>query len=86
MTDRSFPAGADNMALRPIGAKPSQEELEMQAKRAFLQKRNALAEQIMLSSIQGGKSPSEDLVTKSVETADELMKQLYSVKVEAKEE
>ena len=72
--------------LRPVGAKPSQEELEAQAKRAFFQKRNALAEQILLSSIQGGKSPREDLVTKSVETADELMKQLYSVTVEAKEE
>ena len=43
--------------LRPIGAKPTPEELkaqqEEQAKRAFYQKRNSLAEIILANAVQG---------------------------------
>lgn len=40
-----------NTPIRAIGAKPSKEEMEEQAKRAFIQKRNSIAETILYNSV-----------------------------------
>ena len=82
--------------VRPLGAKPvppTQEELEAQAKRAFLQKRNSLAEGILYNSIQAGaiakgisgKLNLKPAVDAAIEAADYMMEKLYSIGI-AKEE
>ena len=76
--------------VRPIGAKPTQEELEAQAKRAFLQKRNSLAEGILFNAIQSGNGVPVDVNGKpnfkptadaAIEAADYFMEKLYSVAI-----
>lgn len=76
--------------VRPIGAKPSQEELEAQAKRAFLQKRNSLAEQILLTALRGaggtridgnGRPDYKPAVDSAIQAADYMMEKLYSVAI-----
>ena len=79
--------------MRPIGANPeppTQEQLEAQAKRAFLQKRNSLAEGILFNAIQSGNGVLVGVVGKpnfkpavdaAVEAADYFMEKLYSVAI-----
>ena len=79
--------------MRPIGAKPepqTQEQLEAQAKRAFIQKRNSLAEGILFNAIQSahgtridgnGRPDFKPAVDAAVEAADYLMEKLYSVAI-----
>ncbi len=81
--------------IRAIGAKPehpTQEQLEAQAKRAFLQKRNSLAEGILFNAIQSahgiridgngnGRPDFKPAVEAAVEAADYLMEKLYSVAI-----
>lgn len=79
-----------NNIVRPVGAKPSQEELEAQAKRAFIQKRNSIAEGIIYNSVQSGagvvigasgRPNFKPIVDAAVEAADYLMEKLYSVAI-----
>lgn len=76
-----------NTPIRAIGAKPSQEEMEEQAKRAFIQKRNALAETILYNAV-GTALPSytsyKGLVDAAIEAADYMMEKLYSVAITEK--
>lgn len=75
--------------IRAIGAKPeppTQEQIEAQAKRAFLQKRNSLAEGILFNSLRhiGPETSSaimRGIVDLAVEAADYLMEKLYSVAI-----
>jgi len=76
--------------IRAIGAKPSQEELEQQAKRAFIQKRNSLVEGILYNAIQSshgtridadGKPDFKPAVDAAIEAADYLMERLYAVAI-----
>lgn len=41
-----------NTKVKAIGAKPTQEQLEEQAKRAFIQKRNAIAEMVLANAFK----------------------------------
>lgn len=72
---------------RPIGAKPSQEELEAQAKRAFMQKRNALAEGIIFGAVRNytGQNDFRPLVDAAIDAADYYMEKVFSVKVTTEE-
>lgn len=77
-----------NTPIRAIGAKPSQEEMEAQARRAFIQKRNSIAETILYNSVGphtaavGTALPSyKGLVDAAVEAADYMMEKLYSVAI-----
>ena len=72
--------------VRPVGAKPTQEELEAQAKRAFLQKRSSLTEGILFNALHGVAASEyvgnyKPIVDKAVEAADYLMEKLYSVAI-----
>lgn len=76
--------------VRPIGAKPTQEEMETQAKRAFLQKRNSLAEGMLFNAIQSthgtridenGNPDFKPAVDAAIEAADYLMEKLYSIAI-----
>lgn len=71
--------------IRAIGAKPSKEEMEEQAKRAFIQKRNALAETILYNAV-GNTPPTsfKELVDAAIEAADYMMEKLYSVAITEK--
>lgn len=71
-----------NTPIRAIGAKPSQEEMEAQARRAFIQKRNSLAETILYNSV-GNTPPTsfKELVDAAIEAADYMMEKLYSVAI-----
>lgn len=79
---------------RPIGAKPSQEEMEAQAKRAFLQKRNSIAEGILYNAVSSGKGIWIDdrkpdfkpIVSAAIEAADVYMRLALGIKAEIKEE
>ena len=80
--------------IRAIGAKPTQEQLEAQAKRAFIQKRNALAEGILYNAIQSshgtridenGQPDFKPAVKAAIEAADAMMEQLYSVSITTEE-
>lgn len=75
-----------NTPIRAIGAKPSKEEMEAQAKRAFIQKRNSLAEMIIANSVAKCDGPEDykALVDDAVETADYIMQKLFSVAVTEK--
>lgn len=73
--------------VRPIGAKPTQEQAEIQAKRAFYQKRNAVAETILFNAVAAGAAKSrrpnyKPLIDAAVEGADYLMAKLYSVSIQ----
>jgi len=72
--------------IRAIGAKPSKEEMEAQARRAFIQKRNSLAEMIIANSVANCDGPEDykALVDDAVETADYIMQKLFSVAVTEK--
>lgn len=72
--------------IRAIGAKPSKEEMEAQARRAFIQKRNSLAEMIIANSVAKCDGPEDykALVDDAVETADYIMQKLFSVAVTEK--
>ena len=81
--------------VRPIGAKPTQEEMEAQAKRAFLQKRNSIAEGILFNAIScsrglridGDRKPDfKPIVSAAIEAADEYMRLALGIKAEIKEE
>ena len=77
--------------LRPIGAKPTPEELkaqqEEQAKRAFYQKRNSLAEIILANAVQGtNKKDYKDAVDAAIAAADYFMEKAYAVSIKVKEE
>lgn len=76
--------------MPPIGAKPTPEELEAQAKRAFLQKRNSIAEGILFNAIQSshgtridkdGKPDFKSAVEAAIEAADHYMAKVYSVAI-----
>ena len=75
--------------MRPIGAKPTPEELEqkreMEAKRAFLQKRNSLAEVMLANALHGGrfgrKPNLKPYVDAAVQAADYFMEKIYSVAI-----
>lgn len=77
--------------VRAIGAKPSQEELEEEAKRAFYQKRNALAEIILSNAVHAGaginleKPDFKPAVDAALEAADYFMEKAYSVSIKVKE-
>ena len=72
--------------VRPIGAKPTQEELEEQAKRAFYQKRNSLAEIIFTNAVRAGTAASlKDAVDAAIEAADYFKEKAYSVSIKVKE-
>lgn len=84
---------------RPIGAKPSQEEMEAQAKRAFLQKRNSIAEGILYNAISSGvptraiiandgreRPDYRPVVQAAIEAADEYMRLALGIKAEIKGE
>lgn len=75
-----------NTPIRAIGAKPSKEEMEAQARRAFIQKRNSLAEMIIANSVAKCDGPEDykALVDDAVETADYIMQKLFSVAVTEK--
>ena len=79
-----------NTKVKAIGAKPTQEQLEEQAKRAFLQKRNAIAELILANAFQGeapvrthtnGTPDFRPFVDAALDAADYFMQKVYSVAV-----
>ena len=77
--------------LRPIGAKLTPEELkekqEQEAKRAFYQKRNSLAEIILANAVQGtDKKDYNDAVDAAIAAADYFMEKAYAVSIKVKEE
>ncbi len=74
----------------PAVKQPTPEELEAQAKRAFLQKRNSIAEGILFNAIQawsaswavdGGKPDFKPAVEAAIEAADHYMAKVYSVAI-----
>ena len=79
--------------------KPTQEEMEAQAKRAFLQKRNSIAEGIIFNAISSG-SPTRTIIDKdgqprpdytpivaaAIEAADEYMRLALGIEAKVKEE
>lgn len=74
--------------VRAIGAKPSPEEMEQQAKRAAIQKRNSLAEMILANAIQSshgtridgnGRPDFKPAVLAAIEAADLVMSKLYGM-------
>ena len=69
--------------MKPIGAKPTKEELEAQAKRAFLQKRNSLAELILANALHTaqGTTDYKPFVDGAIDAADYMMAKLYSVAI-----
>lgn len=80
--------------VRPIGAKPSQEEMEAQAKRAAIQKRNSLAEMILANAIQSsngtridgnGRPDFKPAVLAAIEAADLVMSELYGMTFKTEE-
>ena len=84
-----------NNIVRPVGAKPTQEEMEAQAKRAFLQKRNSIAEGILFNAISSshgtridgnGRPDFKPAVAAAIEAADEYMRLALGIKAEIKEE
>lgn len=79
-----------NIVRPTIGAKPTPEQLEEQAKRAFIQKRNSLAEQILLTALRGasgtridgnGRPDYKPAALAAIEAADYMMEKLYSVAI-----
>lgn len=80
-----------NTKVKAIGAaKPTQEELEAQAKRAFMQKRNSLAELILANSFHSqslvrtsanGTPDFRPFVDAALDAADYFMQKVYSLKV-----
>lgn len=88
--------------MRPIGAvpvPPTQEEKEAQAMRAFLQKRNSIAEGILYNAISSG-GPTRTIIDKdgqprpdyrpvvqaAIEAADEYMRLAMGIEAKVKEE
>lgn len=79
----------NKVKIRPIGAKPTPEEeekkREMEAKRAFLQKRNSLAEVMLANALHGGrfgrKPNLKAFVDAAVEAADYFMAKVYAVSI-----
>ncbi|MBO7681535.1 MAG: hypothetical protein J6T17_02140 [Clostridia bacterium] len=77
--------------------KPTPEQLEEQARRAFVQKRNALAEGILFNAIHAGEGiravindgkhgvDFKPVVEAAIEAADHMMAKLYSVSIRAEE-
>ncbi len=74
--------------VRAIGAKPTQEEVEQQAKRAAIQKRNSLAEMILANAIQSshgtridgnGRPDFKPAVLAAIEAVDLVMSELYGM-------
>lgn len=77
--------------------KPTPEQLEEQAKRAFIQKRNSLAEGILFNAIHAGEGiravisngqhgvDFKPVVDAAVEAADHMMAKLYSVAIKGEE-
>ena len=78
--------------------KPTPEQLEEQAKRAFIQKRNSLAEGIIFNAIHAGEGiravinnngehgvDFKPVVDAAVEAADHMMAKLYSVAIKGEE-
>jgi 5-enolpyruvylshikimate-3-phosphate synthase len=84
-----------NNIVRPVGAKPTQEEMEAQAKRAFLQKRNSIAEGILFNAVSSGQGIRIDgngrpdfkpAVAAAIEAADEYMRLALGIEAKVKEE
>ena len=84
-----------NNIVRHIGAKPTQEEMEAQAKRAFLQKRNSIAEGILFNAISSshgtridgnGRPDFKPAVAAAIEAADEYMRLAMGIEAKVKEE
>ena len=77
--------------VRPIGAKPTEEEIQENAKRAFYQKRNSLAEIILANAVQSGvgskfkKVDFKKAVDASIEAADYFMEKAYAVSIKVGE-
>ena len=80
--------------MRQVGAKPTQEEMEAQAKRAFLQKRNSIAEGILYNAISSshgtqidvdGKPDFKPAVAAAIEAADEYMRLALGIEAKVKE-
>ena len=68
--------------MRPIGAKPTPEEQAEAATRAFMQKRNSLAEGILFNSLRHitPETPPEimhELVDLALDAADYYMQKVY---------
>lgn len=72
------------------GPKPTQEEIEMQAKRAFIQKRNSIAENLLSNAVASGKfdAPADggrlsftSLVDAALEAADYYMEKAFNVEI-----
>lgn len=75
--------------IRAIGAKPTQEELEEQAKRAFLQKRNSIAEGVLFNAVRNigpecSSAIMAGIVDLSIEAADRFMQKAYGLEVKEK--
>lgn len=82
-----------NTKVKAIGAKPTQEQLEEQAKRAFLQKRNSLAELILANSFHAeapvrtnmnGTPDLRPFVDAAIDAADYFMQKVYQIAVKEK--
>lgn len=72
--------------MQPVGAKPTPEQLEEQAKRAFIQKRNSIAEGILYNAIQGrGFDDLKGIAEAAVDAADAFMAKCYSVSIKGQE-
>lgn len=81
---------AKTVKIPALGAKPTQEQLEAQAKRAFYQKRNSLAEGILYNAIQSahgtridgnGRPDFKPAVEAALEAADLFMEKCYAVAI-----
>ena len=72
--------------IKAVGAAPTPDERKEQALRAFIQKRNSLAEMIIANSVAKCDGPEDykALVDDAVETADYIMQKLFSVAVTEK--
>lgn len=81
--------------VHPLGAKPTEEEMKAQATRAFLQKRNSLAEGILFNCLHGGAATRIDkdgnpdykpAIDAAIEAADYMMEKAYGMAVKVVEE
>lgn len=66
------------------GPKPTQEEIEMQAKRAFIQKRNSIAENLLSNAVASGQwrgKSFKGLVDAAMEAADYYMDKAFNVEI-----
>ena len=83
------------MLRTPLPApRPSKEEMEAQAKRAAIQKRNSLAEMILANAIQSshgtridanGRPDFKPAVHAAIEAADLVMSELYGMTFKTEE-